>query len=142
MASSIVPKMYGQSNRGNVLTIQCACTAHTDGTFTSTQITEAHIGFDYWNQGYFLAHAWALNDATTYPGSGAVTLADESGQLVLGAGSDTLSLATTASGIGYMTATRSTAQRPVVSKLTIAVSDTGDAANIFTLYIVFARYPT
>lgn len=138
MASSMVASRHRKSL--NALAIKLLCTAHTDGTFDTKQITETEAGEEYWAKGFYLLDVWAVNDATTYPGSGTVTITDESGRQLIGAGpNDVLTLSTSGSGIGYLAAARTPAQRAVTSKLSVAVADTGSAANKFTLYIVLGR---
>jgi hypothetical protein len=133
----------GGKGWGKSLMLVLLCTAHTDGTFTSTVIDNtdmlpARDRYEYWQAGYYLLNAWTVNDASTYPSSGAVTITDSSGQQIIGtSATDTLTLSTSASGVGYFSVTRGAGQRAITNQLTISVSDTGSAANIFYLYLVF-----
>ena len=145
-ASSIVSTSYGQSNQGNMVLIKSVCTAHTDGLFTDTYpsgktITAAEVGFEYSKAGYYLAHAWVVNSATDdHTNASVVTITDATGQVIIGAASgDTLSLSQAASGIAYLSAARSAAQRAVTSNLTIAIADTGDSATVQTIYLLLVR---
>ena len=128
---------------GDSLEIILLCTAAADGTFTSRTIDEtilpARDRYNFWEVGYRLVDAWAVNDGTTYAGSGAVTITSGGRQLVGTAATDTLTLSTSASGVAYLTIARVSGQRELKAAPTIAVSDTGSAANIFTLHLVFAK---
>ena len=144
-ASSMVPTPYGQSDKGSILVIKIVCTAHTDGTFTNTdatqQITAAHVGFEYWKSGYYLLHAYAVNSATDdHTNAAVVTITDETGQQLVGATvGDTLSLSQTASATAYLSSARSAGQRPITSKITPTIADTGSTATVQTLYIVLGK---
>jgi hypothetical protein len=140
-ASTIVPTMYGQTDKGNMLIIKLVCTAHTDGTFTSTQITSSHIGWEYWKAGYYLLDAWAVNSATDdHTNAAVVTITDETTRQIVGATTgDTLTLSQTASGVAYLSATKGAGQRPITSKLTVAIADTGSTATVQTLYLVLGK---
>lgn len=141
-ASSIVPGDLTGGKGNGVFIINLVCTAHTDGTFTSEVISSSDAGHEYWREGYFLVNAFAVNDATTYPGSGAVTITDETGRQLVGSSSYdavTLTLSTSASGVAFATIEQ-VLKMDVTSKLTVAVSDTGNAANIFDLYLVMRRW--
>lgn len=137
-SSMVASRLDGSTD--DVLLIKVAGVAHTDGTFTSKQITASEIGFDYWKRGFFLVDAWAVNPASTYPTAGAVTITDETGRQIVGtSATDTLTLSTSASGVGYLVIERASGQRAVTSKLTIAISDTGSAANTLDLYLLMRR---
>ena len=144
-ASSMIASRESSGSTDDVLLVKVTCIAHTDGTFTDTypngkQITTAEIGFDYWKRGFFLMDAWAVNPASTYPTAGAVTITDETGRQIVGTNAtDTLTLSTAASGVGYLTIERASGQRAVTSKLTVAISDTGSAANTLNLYLLMRR---
>ena len=141
--SSMVPSVY--TNSTNMVTIKVVCTS-SDGTFATTQLTSAssQIGFRYWEKGYYLLHAFAVNDHTTYAASGAVTITTSTGsQLVGTASGDTLTLSTSADGLASLSASRGPVQRPVIGSgenggVSVAVSSTGQAA-IFTLYLVLGK---
>lgn len=139
-ASSMVAKSYGQPGK-NMLVIAIVCTAHTDGTFTSEEITSAEVGQEYWKGGFYLAHAWAVNSATDdHTNAAVVTVTDSTGQQVVGATvGDTLTLSQTASATAYLSASRSAAQRPVVAPLTVAIADTGSTATVQTIYLLLVR---
>ena len=140
-ASSIVlvPPVYESQDKGQLI-IPLLCTAHTDGTFDNKVLTNAVVGFDYFAKGYYLGHAYAVNSATDDHTSGAVTITDSTTQQIVGSTvGDTLTLSTTASGVGYLSASRGASQRPVAYPLTIAVSDTGSTAVVFTLYLVLVK---
>lgn len=140
-ASSIVlaPPVYESQDKGQVV-IALTCTAHTDGTFDNKALTEAIVGLPYFIRGYYIGHVWAVNSATDDHTSGAVTITDATTQQLVGAtAGDTLTLSTAASGVAYLSSARSASQRPVTSQLTIAVSDTGSTAVVFTLYILLVR---
>lgn len=135
MASSmVVTKVSDPSADHSPLVLKVACTAHIDGTFTAKQITAAEAGFNYWMYGLYLYEAWTVNDHTTFPASGEVTITDEQGTQILK--TTELVLSTSADGIVEGTPGKT---RLINSKITIAVSDTGDAANIFDLYLKFVR---
>ena len=134
------------------IVISIAMVSDTDGTFTSTQITAAHIpsrrlgnkpSIDYWDAGYRLVDARLVNGAASYPDTaGAVTITDEYGRQLVGATClDTLAASTSASGIGYLLINRVSSQRDITSKLTVAMGDTqsGTATTINTLQLVFGK---
>lgn len=147
-ASLMTPTYYSQSLDGTTLIIKVACTAHTDGTFTDTQITGAHLGstydaqgvFDkntngmraeYWQIGYYLDEVWAVNPASGYPTLAAtVSLKDALGLTIMPAAN--LSLSTASNGIAEAALTKN---RAVSEKLTLAIGDTGTVANTVTIYI-------
>jgi hypothetical protein len=137
----IVPTMYGQTDKGNMLIIKLVCTAEADGTFANTQITAAHIGWEYWRAGYYLLDAWAVNSATNdHTNAAVVTVTDESTRQLIGTGTgDTLTLSQAASGVAYLVAAKGASQRPITSKLTIAIADTGGSATVQTLYLVLGK---
>lgn len=141
-ASVMTPTVYAIPQPGGQMIIKVACTAHTDGTFDSTQITGTHISkstlglrAEYWQLGYYLYEVWAVNPASGHPTvAGAVTITDETGAPLLASGE--LALSTSASGIAEAALGKF---RAVNSKMTITVGDTGDAANTFDLYIKLVR---
>ena len=137
----IVPTSAGQSDKGGFLLIKAVCTAEADGTFANTQITAAHVGFDYWKSGYVLAHAWVVNSATNdHTNAAVVTITDETTQVIVGAAvGDTLTLSQAASGIAYLVIDRPSSQRAITSKLTIAIADTGGSATVQTMYILLRK---
>jgi hypothetical protein len=137
----IVPTMYGQNDKGNRLVIKLVCTAEADGTFADTQITAAHIGWNYWQAGYFLLDAWAVNSATNdHTNAAVVTITDETTHQIIGAtAGDTLTLSQSASGVAYASMSRSAGQRAVTSKLTIGIADTGSTSTVQTIYLVLGR---
>lgn len=136
---------------GNSLEIVLLCTAAANGTFTSRTIDETVIParnqFNYWEAGYYLLDAWAVNDVTTYAGSGAVTVTSGDRQIIGTASGDTLTLSTaaynsaTGAGVGYLSAARGASQRKLsgTGAPVVSVSDTGDASNIFKLHLVFGK---
>ena len=138
-----------ESPDGNILLLKLTATAHTDGEFSavvhtlsSSVITAKNkFGTWYYDTGYYLAHAWAVNSATDdHTNASVVTITDATGQVIIGAASgDTLTLSQAASGIAYLSAARSAAQRAVTSNLTIAIADTGDSATVQTLYLLLVR---
>lgn len=131
---TVVPPTFESSNKTQ-LVITLACVAHTDGTFTSTQLTTENVRSNYWQNGYYLYEAWAINPASDYATTAAaVTITDESGAYIIKSGE--LTLSTDASAIVEASLEK---YRTVNSKLTVAVGDTGSAANTFTLYLKFAR---
>lgn len=150
-ASTIAPSLHYRSADGQQMIIKLDCTAHTDGTFTSTQITGAHLGTtydisgafrsniyglkaDYWKLGYYVYEAWAVNPASTYPtAAAAVTVTDEDGVVVIKSGE--LALSTSASGVAEADLEKF---RGVNKKLTVAIGDTGSAANQVTIYLKLA----
>jgi hypothetical protein len=138
---TLVPPVYESASK-NQLIIPLLCVADSsDGTFVAKTLTAAIVGFNYFTQGYYLGHAWTVNDATTYPSTAAtITITDANGQQLTGTtAGDTLTVATTASGIGMLSAARGAAQRPVTSNLIITISDTGDHAETFMLYLVLIK---
>jgi hypothetical protein len=143
VSSTSMSPAAGGKGWGSSFQIVLLCTAAADGTFTSRDITIANIPakdrYAYYENGYYLLDAWAVNDATTYPGSGAVTITSGGRQLVGTTAGDTLTLSTSASGVAYLSASRGASQRAVTGALNIAVTDTGSAANIFTLYLVLGK---
>jgi len=146
-ASSMTVSHFHNSYGLNVHVIKVAAVAETDGTFTSKTINEAvasaGLPKPYYQMGYFLIAAWAVNPAATYPTSGAVTITDSTGLVLVGTGAgDTLTLSTSASGVAQITNNVQAIKRPVVGQLTVAVTDTGTAANTFTLYLLLGRYTT
>jgi hypothetical protein len=136
MASSMtVTKINDPNQDHSPLVVKLACTAHTDGTFTSKQLIAAEVGgFNYWQYGLYIYEAWTINDHTTYPGQGEVTITDEQGIQILK--TTELVLSTSADGIVEAAIGKT---RLISSKITIAVSDTGNAANKFDLYLKFVR---
>ena len=135
--STMVPTI--QLKTTNMMVIKAVFTANSDGTITTKTFNESNLG-TYYTQGYFLVHAFTINDATTYPASGTVTISDALGQQLIGStAGDTLTLSTAASGLALLASTRSAAQRPVSSVLNAVVTNTGSAANIFTLYLVLSK---
>lgn len=141
-ASVITPHVrYYISTGEDVRIIRLTCTADSDGTFTSFAITEDDFARPYYNQGYYLAHAWAVNSATNdHTNAAVVTITDATGQVIIGAASgDTLTLSQAASGIAYLSAARSAAQRAVTSNLIVAIADTGDSPTVQTIYLLLVR---
>ena len=70
-ASVITPSLYSISKDQSQMVIKLACTAHTDGTFTSQQITHAALfasgsvlPVQYQHMGYYLYEVWAINPAS------------------------------------------------------------------------------
>lgn len=139
-ASSMTPNLkYYQSKTTDQRVISVVCTAHTDGTFTDYNLADTNWT-PYFEEGYYIGHMWAVNSATDDHTSGAVTITDATTQQLIGStAGDTLTLSTAASGVAYLSASRGATQRPVTSQLTIAVSDTGSTAVVFTLYILLVR---
>ena len=118
------------------------CTSHTDGTFTAS--TKLDLGSNqYWNKDFSIAHAYVVNNATGQPDTAAtVTIADEKGQQLIGSTvGDTLTVSTSASGVGYLSIDRGSKQRSVTSPLYITIGDTqsGTATSTFTLYILLSK---
>jgi hypothetical protein len=151
-ASSIVAAtgtrggVYFEAPDGTMVVLKLTCTAHTDGTFDNKLLDSSVItaltkfGSYYYQSGYYLAHAWVVNDSTDNHASGAVTVTDATTQQLIGTSAgDTLTLSTSASGIAYLSSARSAAQRAVTSELTVAISDTGAAATVQTLYLLLVR---
>jgi hypothetical protein len=140
-ASSMTVTVDGGSQ--NQFILKVACTSHTDGTFTSYQITQADAKTDYWKRDWYLGDAFVVNGASGQPDTaGAVTITDETGRQLVGTSAgDTLSVSTSASGTGYLSASRGAAQRSIFKKLTIGIGDTqsGSATSTFTLYLVFVK---
>lgn len=146
-ASSMTVSHHHNSYGLNVHVIKLACVAETDGTFTNKTISEAIASAGlpkvYYQMGYFLIAAWAVNPAATYPTSGAVTITDSTGLVLVGTGAgDTLTLSTASNGVTQITNNVQAIKRPIVGQLTVAVTDTGTAANTFTLYLLMGRYTT
>lgn len=148
-ASVVTPSVYSASRSGSVLVLKLACTAHTDGTFDSRAITIDDINphtyamdGPFWHMGYRISNAWAVNPASGYPTVAAVvTVTDATGQQLIGATvGDTLTLSTSASGVAYLLIDRSGSQRLVTSALTVAIGDTGTAANTVDIYLVLERF--
>jgi len=158
-ASAMTPSVVSLSNNGKILLVKVACVAHTDGTFTSEAISGADTGSvydssgafngnsnglsaDYWSLGFRISNAWAVNPASGYPTVAAVvTVTDATGQQLIGATvGDTLTLSTSASGVAYLVIDRSGSQRLVTSALTVAIGDTGTAANTVDIYLVLERF--
>jgi hypothetical protein len=141
-ASSIVlvPPVY-ESQDKNQMVITLLCTAHTDGTFDSKILTNTVVGFDYYNKGYYIIDAFAVNSATDdHTNAAVVTITDATGHQLIGAtAGDTLSLSQTASAIAYLSIDRGRGQRAVTSYLTVAIADTGSTATVQTLYIVLGK---
>ena len=146
-ASSMTVTVDSISQDGSQMVVKIAATAHTDGTFdnrtiATTDIVKSTLGLraEYYQLGYSLKNAYAVNPASTYPTSGAVTITDSNGNVLVGtAAGDTLTLSTSASGVALLSIERGSGQRAVTKPLTIAVSDTGSAANTFTLYLVLGK---
>ena len=129
------------ANYPTTFVIPVVCTAAANGTFTTRSVAKADVGFDYTKQGLVLAHMFAVNDATTYAASGAITISDALGQELVGSAvSDAFTLSTSASGVTHLSNTRDPLARQVISLLSIAITDTGAAANILTLYLILAKY--
>jgi hypothetical protein len=100
----------------------------------------SYLPVEYKYMGYYLVTAWAVNPAATYPTSGAVTITSASGlQLIGSVAGDTLTLSTASTGVAQITNSILPIKRPIADVLTIAVTDTGTAANQFSLYLLFAR---
>jgi hypothetical protein len=131
---------------GSRVVLKLTCTAHTDGTFDNKTLDSSVItaktkfGTYYYDTGYYIGDVYAVNSATDDHTSGAVTITDETTRQLMGSSAgDTLTLSTTASGVGYLSVTRGATQRSVNSPLVIAVSDTGSTAVVFTLYIELVK---
>jgi hypothetical protein len=144
-ASSMTVSHFHNSYGLNVHVIKVAAVAETDGTFTSKTINEAvasaGLPKPYYQMGYFLIAAWAVNPAATYPTSGAVTITDSTGLVLVGTGAgDTLTLSTSASGLAQLSIDRSGSQRLVTSPLTIAIGSVGSSALSTTIYIELERF--
>ena len=131
---------YPSSDSPSVIVVPITMTAHTDGTFTAKQLTNAELGRSYSTQGYYLLHAWAVNNGTTYPASGALTITDSKSQQIVGTTvGDTLTFSTAASGVGYLISTRGPFQRPIVGLLTLSTTTTTTNGAITVLYLVFGK---
>jgi ribosomal protein S11 len=144
-ASSMVATQEYLSNNKSVLLIKVVATADADGTFSDKLLNEAALDAGlqkpYDKEGFYLAHAWVVNSATNdHTNAAVVTITDGTGQVIIGAASgDTLTLSQVASGIAYLSAARSAAQRAVTSNLIIAIADTGASATVQTLYLLLVR---
>ena len=129
-----------ESKTRNMVLIKLSCVAHTDGTFASADIDDARAE-QYWTQGYRIADAWVVNDATTYPAAGTVTIVDATTRQLIGAAAgDTITLSTAASGVALLSIDRGSGQRAVTSKLSMTITS-GATTNgaIFTVYLLLAR---
>lgn len=144
-ASTITATQQSLSVDQRSLVIKLACTAHTDGTFTSVALTGENLSVglsdprgrprQYWQMGFYLYEVYAVNPAATYPTTAAVvTLADDLGTYVMQSGE--MALSTSASGVAYAVLAK---YRAVKTPMTISIADTGAAANTLTIYIVLAR---
>lgn len=123
----------------NMVLIKLSCVAHTDGTFASADIDDARPD-PYWSGGYRILDAWVVNDATTYPAAGAVTIVDATTRQLIGTtAGDTLTLSTSASGVAYLSVDRGSGQRAVTSKLSISTTTTTTNGSIFTVYLLLGR---
>lgn len=143
-AESVSVVSYGQTNQGKMFILKMTAQSGTTGLYTANRvITAAEAGFDYHKAGYFLAHCYAVNHASTYPDTaGTVTVADANGQQIVGSTvGDTLTLSTSASGVGYMSESRSLTQRPVYDLLNVTIADTqsGTATSVVYIYFVFVK---
>jgi len=138
VSSMTVTNLIAPSINTPVALLKVVCIADSAAaTFVSTQLV---TGVRYWEYGYSIADVWAVNDATTYPAAGAVTITDETTRQLVGTtAGDTLTLSTAASGVGYLTIDRGSGQRAVTSKLTVAVSTITTNSGKFTLYILLRR---
>jgi hypothetical protein len=130
---------YAESVDRNMVLIKLSCVAHTDGTFASADIDDNRPD-PYWSKGYKLLDAWVVNDATTYPAAGAVTIVDTTTRQLVGTtAGDTLTLSTSASGVAYLAIDRGSGQRAVTSKLSISTTTTTTNGSIFTVYLLLGR---
>lgn len=144
-ASAITVTLDSISVDQSRMVIKLACTAHTDGTFTSKQIVHSDLigtgGFfptEYQTMGYYLYEAWAVNPAATYPTlPAAVTITDENGIELIKSGEFSLPIAASGKTEAVMAKYRS-----VDKKMTVAIADTGTAANGVTIYLKLARAQT
>jgi hypothetical protein len=69
-----------------------------------------------------------------------VTITDATGRQLIGATTgDTLTLSQTASAVAYASMSKGASQRPVTSRLTVAIADTGSTSTVQTLYIVLGK---
>ena len=128
-----------ESINRNFVLIKLSCVAHTDGTFASADIDDASPD-PYWSGGYRIVDAWVVNDATTYPAAGAVTVKDATTRELIGTNAgDTLTLSTAASGVAYLVVDRASSQRAVTSKLSISTTTTTTNGSIFTVYLLLGR---
>ena len=145
-----VPNLFAQTitssffagDGSNQVVVKLACTSAADGTFTASTLLDLGA-YDYWKQGWYLAHAYAINNASGNPDTaGTVTITDAQGQQLVGSTvGDTLTLSTSASGTAYLSVDRASFQRPVVSKLYVTIGDTqsGAATSTFTIYLVLKK---
>jgi hypothetical protein len=144
-ASEITPTVDSISIDQSRLVIKLACTAHTDGTFDSKQILNSDLfgagsysPVEYQNMGYYLYEAWAINPGSAYPTvAAAVTITDANAIELLKAGE--MALSTSASGKVEATFAKF---RSVDKAMTIAIGDTGTAANGVTIYLKLVRSQT
>jgi hypothetical protein len=136
---SIVFSIAGGSQ--NQMLIKAVCTSAADGTFVS--LTKVNVSQQYWNKDFYLAHAYAVNGASSQPDTaGTVTITDEGGMQLVGAtAGDTLTLSTSASAVAYLSIDRGKGQRPVTSPLYLTIGDTqsGAATSVFTLYLLLSK---
>lgn len=145
-ASSMTVTHHHTSLGQSVHVIKVACVAHTDGTFDSKTISEAiasaGLPKPYYQMAYRISNITAINPASGYPTVAATVTVTDSvtrKQLVGSTAGDTLTLSTSASGQAQLVIDRGGGQRLVTNPLTVAISDTGTAANMFDLYIEFAQ---
>jgi hypothetical protein len=130
----------------NTALMTIPCVANTDGTFDNFTISMADIAYVIQLEGYAITNAWAVNSATDDHISGAVTITDATGQVLIGTlAGDTLTLstaaynATTHAGVALLSIDRGSKQRTIISPITIEVSDTGSTAVVFTLYLLLSK---
>lgn len=127
----------------NLVVLSYTCTSDASaGTLPAKAITVADVGFNYYSQGYYLLDARTINDATNYPTTGvAVTLTDSDGTQFIGSTvGETLTPSTSASGIGYFSASRTPSQRAIVKALTIgAIGSTIGNSKVYTLRIILGK---
>jgi hypothetical protein len=129
-AASTITATANTLESGAVLVV-VDCIAHTDGTFTSTMINLPQI------KGKRIINAWTVNNFTTYPASGAVTITDATGQQLIGSTvGDTLTLSTSAAGVAHLVIDRGSGQRTIVANIGIAVSTVTTNSGRFTLYLL------
>lgn len=152
-ASSIVAAtgtrggIYFESPDSNMVVLALTCTAHTDGTFTTTTLSNSVItqkvkfAANYYDAGYYLLDVWAVNSATDdHTNAAVVTITEASTRELIGAtATDTLALSQAASGVAYAAITRNAIQRAVTGVLSVAIADTGSTATVQTLYILLVR---
>ena len=131
------------ANNPTMIIISYTCTSDASaGTLPAKDILVSEVGFNYWQQGFYLLNAKAVNPAANYPtGAQTLSLTDSDGaQLIGSTAGDTLTLSTSASVSAVLSSSRSPAQRGVEKLLTIgAVASSIGNSKVFTYRLILGK---